>query len=60
MSWEVAEAAARECLEAYLEALQRLDFESAEFWRKNTSERIVNLNDAIRNYIESGGIDGAE
>jgi hypothetical protein len=60
MSWEVAQAATLECLEAYLAALQRGDWESAEFWRKNTTERIVNLNDAIGNYLRSGGTDGAE
>ena len=49
MSWQIAEAAARECLEGYLFAIQRGDMESAEFWRANTVERIVNLNDAIRN-----------
>jgi hypothetical protein len=60
MSWEVAEAAARECLEGYLAALQRGDRESAEFWRVNATERIVNLNDAIGNYLKSGGSDGTE
>jgi hypothetical protein len=60
MSWEVAEAAARECLEGYLAALQRGDRESAEFWRANATERIVNLNDAIGNYLKSGGTDSAE
>jgi hypothetical protein len=51
MSWEIAEAAARECLEAYLQALQRGDYESAEFWRQVTTERIGNLNDALRDYF---------
>jgi hypothetical protein len=60
MSWEVAQAAALECLEAYLEALQRGDWNQAEFWRRNATERIVNLNDAIGNYLKSGGVDGAE
>jgi hypothetical protein len=60
MSWEVAEAAAYECLEAYLAALQRGDFESAKFWRDVTSERIGNLNDALGNYLKSCGSDGTE
>ena len=60
MSWQIAEAAARECLEGYLFAIQRGDMESAEFWRANTVERIVNLNDAIRNYYQSGRADGTE
>lgn len=60
MSWEVAEAATRECLEAYLAAIQRGDPVSAEFWRRNTIERIVNLNDAIRNHYQSGGANRAE
>jgi hypothetical protein len=60
MSWEVAEAATRECLEAYLQAIQRGDMESAEFWRRNTIERIVNLNDAIRNHYQSGGTHSAQ
>lgn len=60
MSWEVAEAATYECLDAYLQAIQRGDHVAAEFWRRNTLERIVNLNDAIRNHIESGRADGAE
>jgi hypothetical protein len=60
MSWEVAEAAARECLEAYLQAVQRGDYEAAEFWRLNAIERIGNLNDALRNYFWSGGTDSAE
>lgn len=60
MSWEVAQAAALECLEAYLEALQRADFESAEFWKHNTTERIVNLNVAIGHHFRVGGTDGAE
>ena len=60
MSWEVAQVAALECLEAYLEALQRGDSEGAEFWRRNTTERIGNLNDAIRNYQQSRRPDGAE
>jgi HD-GYP domain-containing protein (c-di-GMP phosphodiesterase class II) len=61
MSWEVAEAAARELLDAYLQALQRGDYEAAEFWRRNASERIVNLNDAIGKHLrESGRADGAE
>ena len=60
MSWEVAEAAVRELLDAYLQALQRGDREAAEFWRQNCAERIGNLNDAIRNHIESGRTDGTE
>jgi ribosome assembly protein YihI (activator of Der GTPase) len=60
MSWEVAQAAALECLDAYLEALQRADFESAQFWRDNTLERIGNLNVALGNYLESGGADGTK
>ena len=59
MSWEVAEAAVRELLDAYLQALQRGDREAAEFWRQNCAERIGNLNDAIRDYYESGRADGA-
>jgi hypothetical protein len=61
MSWEVAEAAARECLDAYLQALQRGDREAAAFWRAVATERIVNLNDAIGKYFrESGRADGAQ
>jgi hypothetical protein len=60
MSWEVAEAAARECLEAYLHALQRGDRESAEFWRRVATERVVNLSDALRNHFQFGGTDRTE
>jgi hypothetical protein len=60
MSWEVAEAAAYECLEAYLEAIMRADFESAQFWRDVTMERLGDLNVALGNYLKSGGADGAE
>jgi hypothetical protein len=60
MSWEVAQVAALECLEAYLEAIHRGDWEAANFWRDNTMQRIGNLNDALRNYHESGRADSAE
>jgi hypothetical protein len=60
MSWEVAEAAAYECLEAYLAALHRGDWESANFWRDVTNERIGNLNVALGNYLKSQRSDGTE
>jgi hypothetical protein len=60
MSWEVAQVAALECLEAYLEAIHRGDWEAANFWRDNTMQRIGNLNDALRNYHESGRADSTE
>ena len=60
MSWEIAEAATRETLEAYIEALQREDWESAEFWRTVVLERLVSLNVAIGDYFGSGGVDGFE
>jgi hypothetical protein len=60
MSWEVAEAAAYECLEAYLAALHRGDWESANFWRDVTNERIGNLNVALGNYLRTQRSDGAE
>lgn len=60
MSWEIVEASARECLEAYLQALQRGDRASADFWRGQVSERLVVLSDAVRNHLESGGADGSQ
>jgi len=52
----IVEASARECLEAYVEALERLEFEQAAFWRLCTLERLEKLNGSIEN---SAGADGA-
>ena len=60
MSWEIVEASARECLDAYLAAIHRGDYAQAEFWRLNVIERLVVLSDAVRHYRGPGGADRAQ
>ncbi len=60
MSWEIVEASARECLEAYLSAIHRGDHAQAEYWRGVVMERLVVLGDAARNHRGSGGTDRAQ
>lgn len=48
MNWEVMEAGLREVWGAYVQALERGDFESALFWRRIVIERLV----VVRGYLK--------
>ena len=59
MNSQIVQASAREALEAYMESLERLDFEQASFWRSIVIERLEVLSGSIEDSPRPYGADGS-
>lgn len=60
MDSRILQAATREVLEAYIEAIRRQDFDAAWFWRPYVVERLELLSEHVGDSTGIGGADSAE